>query len=64
MFVGEDLDVLLALCDRILVLSGGKITGILNGKEAKKDEVGWLMLGKKKEAKEDKTVETEEVNNG
>ena len=42
-FVGEDLDVLLQLCDRILVLCGGKITGILDGKTAQKDEVGLLM---------------------
>lgn len=45
-YVGEDLDVLLELCDRILVLSGGKITGIVDGKTATKEEVGWLMLGK------------------
>ena len=42
-YVGEDLDVLLQLCDRILVLCGGKISGILDGKTAQKDEVGLLM---------------------
>ena len=42
-FVGEDLDVLLQLCDRILVLCGGKISGIVDGRTAKKDEVGLLM---------------------
>ncbi len=42
-FVGEDLDVLLELCDRILVIAGGKITGILDGRTAKKEEVGLLM---------------------
>ena len=31
------------LCDRILVLCGGKITGILDGRTAQKDEVGLLM---------------------
>ena len=39
----EDLDVLLELCDRIAVLCGGQITGILDGRTAKKDEVGVLM---------------------
>jgi simple sugar transport system ATP-binding protein len=39
----EDLDVLMALCDRIAVLCGGKITGIVDGRTAKKDELGVLM---------------------
>ena len=42
-FVGEDLDVLTELCDRILVINGGKITGILDGRTAKKEEIGLLM---------------------
>ncbi len=42
-FVGEDLDVLLELCDRILVIGGGKIAGILDGRSATKDEIGLLM---------------------
>ena len=42
-FVGEDLDVLMALCDRILVLCGGKVSGIVDGKTADKNEVGLLM---------------------
>ncbi|NLO84489.1 MAG: ABC transporter ATP-binding protein [Clostridiales bacterium] len=41
--VGEDLDVLLALCDRIMVLAGGKVSGIVDGRTAKKEEVGLLM---------------------
>jgi len=48
-YVGEDLDVLLALCDRILVLAQGEITGIVNGREVTKEEVGLLMTGKKEE---------------
>ena len=43
LFVGEDLDVLLELCDRILVLCAGKVSGIVDGRTAKKDEVGLLM---------------------
>ena len=42
-FVGEDLDVLLALSDRILVLCGGKVSGVVDGRTADKNEVGLLM---------------------
>ncbi len=49
-FVGEDLDVLLDLCDRILVLSGGRVTGIVDGRTAQKEEIGLLMT-KSKEGK-------------
>ena len=42
-FVGEDLDVLLELCDRILVLCAGKVSGIIPGKGAQKHEVGMMM---------------------
>ena len=45
-YVGEDLDVLLELCDRIMVLCGGKITGIVDGRTARKEEVGALMVKK------------------
>lgn len=42
-FVGEDLDVLLEFCDRILVLCGGKVSGIVPGRGADKREVGMMM---------------------
>ena len=42
-YVGEDLDVLLELCDRILVLCGGKVSGIVPGPGAKKRDVGMMM---------------------
>ena len=42
-FVGEDLDVLLALCDRIMVINSGKITGIVDARTVKKEDVGLLM---------------------
>lgn len=45
-YVGEDLDVLLALCDRILVLCGGCVSDILDGREAAKERVGYLMTHK------------------
>ena len=42
-YVGEDLDVLLELCDRILVLCGGQVSGILNGRSATREQVGLMM---------------------
>ena len=42
-YVGEDLDVLLELCDRILVLCGGKVSGIVDGRTADKRQVGLMM---------------------
>lgn len=42
-FVGEDLDVLLELCDRILVIGSGKITGCVDARTATKEEIGLLM---------------------
>ncbi|MBO4583837.1 MAG: ABC transporter ATP-binding protein [Clostridia bacterium] len=42
-FVGEELDVLLALSDRILVLCGGHISGVLDARTATKEQVGYLM---------------------
>ena len=42
-YVGEDLDVLLELCDEILVLCGGKISRIVKGKKAQKREIGMMM---------------------
>ena len=42
-FVGEDLDVLLELCDRILVLCSGQVNGILDGPTATKEGVGLRM---------------------
>ena len=43
MFVGEDLDVLLELCDRIMVIAAGKITGIVDARKTTKEELGLLM---------------------
>ena len=42
-FVGEDLDVLLELCDRILVLCAGRVTGVVDARQATKEEIGLLM---------------------
>jgi len=45
LFVGEDLDVLLELCDRILVLCAGKATGIVEAGKSSREELGYLMSG-------------------
>ena len=42
-YVGEDLDVLLELCDRILVLCGGQVSGVVDARTTDKMEVGALM---------------------
>ena len=43
LFVGEDLDVLLELCDRILVISSGQVTGLVDARKTTKEEIGLLM---------------------
>lgn len=42
-FVGEDLDVLIELCDRIIVVNSGRVTGIVDARETTKEELGLLM---------------------
>ena len=43
MYVGEELDVLLELCDRILVLCAGKVSGIVDARSTSKEEIGYMM---------------------
>ena len=49
-YVGEDLDVLLELCDRILVMCDGKVSGIVDGRTATKEQLGRLMTAHEQEA--------------
>ena len=58
-FVGEDLDVLVALCDRILVICGGRVTGIVDGRRTTKEEIGLLMT--KTEKSSEQSEEKEET---
>jgi simple sugar transport system ATP-binding protein len=51
-YVGEDLDVLLELCDRIAVLCGGRLNAIVDGPTATKEQVGYLMTYQSKTEKE------------
>src|SRR6056297_2700460 len=43
LFIGEDLDVLMKLCDRIMVLSSGRVTGIVSTENTTKEKIGLLM---------------------
>lgn len=51
LYIGEDLDVLLELCDRILVLCAGKITGIVDADKTCREDLGFLMAGQHMEVK-------------
>mgnify|MGYP001130526687 CR=1 FL=1 len=51
-YVGEDLDVLLELCDRIVVLCGGQVSGVVDARKTNKLEVGALMTRVEGGAKE------------
>ena len=52
-FVGEDLDVLIELCDRILVIGSGSVAGIVDARTTTKEEIGLLMTKSKAEEKEE-----------
>lgn len=43
-FIGEDLDVLMEVSDRLMVLCGGRVSGIVNPREVTKEEVGLMMI--------------------
>ena len=45
LFVGEDLDVMLALCDKIMVICHGKLQGVVNSDHTTKEEIGLMMTG-------------------
>lgn len=45
LFVGEDLDVMLALCDKIMVLCHGKLMGVVHAHKTTKEELGLMMTG-------------------
>jgi len=48
LFIGEDLDVLLELCDRIMVICHGEVMGIVNAGETTKEELGLMMAGERR----------------
>lgn len=48
LFIGEDLDVLLQISDRIMVMCHGEATGIVDAKTTTKEELGLMMAGQKR----------------
>lgn len=54
LFVGEDLDVLMDLCDRIMVFCMGRITGIVDPAEVTKEQIGLLMTDGKEDMAHDR----------
>ena len=48
-YVGEDLDVLLELGDRILVLCGGQVSSIVDARNTTKEEIGLMMTQVRRE---------------
>ncbi len=62
-FVGEDLDVLLELCDRIMVLCAGKVSAIVDARTATKEEIG-LYMTRLKEENADNVENVENAENG
>ena len=48
LFIGEDLDVLLQISDRIMVMCHGEAIGVVDAKSTTKEELGLMMAGKKK----------------
>lgn len=53
LFVGEDLDVLMELCDRIMVMCHGEVTGIVDPSKVTKEDIGLLMTGKQESKEEE-----------
>ncbi len=45
MFVGEDLDVMLALCDKIMVMCHGQLMGVVPADKVTKEQIGLMMTG-------------------
>ena len=48
LLISSDLDELIEVCDRIIVMFEGEITGILNASEFTRERIGELMFGKVK----------------
>ena len=51
-FVGEDLDVLVELCDKIMVIGSGRVAGVVDARTTTKEEIGLLMTKSKDDGKE------------
>jgi simple sugar transport system ATP-binding protein len=50
LYIGEDLDVLMEICDRLMVIHHGKVMGIVDPRDTTKERIGLMMLGEKSAA--------------
>ncbi|MEA4849286.1 MAG: ABC transporter ATP-binding protein [Clostridiaceae bacterium] len=62
LYIGEDLDVLLELCDRIMVLCAGEVTGIADARNITKEEIGLMMVGAANTMKKEELNEHDDAN--
>ena len=53
LFIGEDLDMLMGLCDRVMVLCNGSVAGIVDPREVSKNDIGLMMMGERSDRKEE-----------
>lgn len=58
-FIGEDLDVLMEISDRLMVLCGGKVSGIVDPKEVTKEDIGLMMIHVDNQAADDVSGEVD-----
>jgi simple sugar transport system ATP-binding protein len=63
LYIGEDLDVLLELCDRIMVICDGEITGIVDARDTTKEEIGLMMVGAVNSLQKEDQSEDDNANN-
>lgn len=47
LFIGEDLDVLKSISDRLMVIHGGEVVDIVDPEKVTKEDIGMMMLGHK-----------------
>jgi simple sugar transport system ATP-binding protein len=50
LYIGEDLDVLRELCDRLIVIHAGAVMGIVDPRAVTKEDLGFMMLGRRNDA--------------
>lgn len=56
-FIGEDLDVLMEISDRIMVLCGGRVSGIVDPRKVTKEEIGLMMIHVEKDRENEEEVQ-------
>ena len=56
-FIGEDLDVLMQLSDRIMVMCRGKGSGIVDPRKVTKEEIGLMMIRTEQDGEKEEVTE-------